>query len=157
MKIKASMNYAIRTVLYLALKDEVCSSRVISEEMNIPRDYLIQLALHLRRSGIVRTKPGKLGGYELAKSPDKISLGAIMSAFDAKGKKAKSRSGRKKNDLVAKVYAIEALTGESLNAYMSAITIADLIKAVDDGGSPKKAIAAAMSKEAKRLKEEAAS
>ena len=42
----------MRTVLYLAERGTVCSSRDVAEEMSIPRDYLIQLAQLLRNAGI---------------------------------------------------------------------------------------------------------
>jgi hypothetical protein len=52
MKMKASVDYGIRAMLYLAAKGTTCSSREISEEMQVPRDYLIQLALRLRNAGL---------------------------------------------------------------------------------------------------------
>ena len=45
MKLKASVDYGVRAVMYLAIKNDTCSSREISEEMSVPRDYLIQLAV----------------------------------------------------------------------------------------------------------------
>ena len=72
MKLKASVDYGVRAVMYLAVKGETCSSREISEEMSVPRDYLIQLALRLRNAGIIKARPGKNGGYILAKAPADI-------------------------------------------------------------------------------------
>ena len=46
---KASVEYGMRAVLYLAEKGSICSSREVADEMSIPRDYLIQLAQLLRR------------------------------------------------------------------------------------------------------------
>ena len=51
MKLKASVDYGVRAIMYLALKGGTCSSREISDEMSIPRDYLIQLALKRYRQG----------------------------------------------------------------------------------------------------------
>lgn len=44
MHFKASVEYGMRAVLYLAEKGSICSSREVADEMSIPRDYLIQLA-----------------------------------------------------------------------------------------------------------------
>lgn len=153
MKIKASVDYGIRTVLYLAIKGGVCSSREISEEMNIPRDYLIQLALHLRRSGLIYTRPGKNGGYELAKSPAKISIGEIMGVFEADGKKPGRGRRKKLNPPAAAVHEVEKLVTESINCYLRSITVADLVEVADEDGDPKVMVAAALEKEAARLRD----
>lgn len=44
MQLKASTDYGIRAILYLAAEKDVRSSKEIAREMSIPRDYLIQLA-----------------------------------------------------------------------------------------------------------------
>ena len=63
MHFKASVEYGMRAVLYLAEKGSICSSREVADEMSIPRDYLIQLAQLLRNAGIIHARPGKNGGY----------------------------------------------------------------------------------------------
>ena len=50
---KASTDYGLRTLLYLADRDRVCSSKEISENAGIPRDYLIQLAQQERAAGLI--------------------------------------------------------------------------------------------------------
>lgn len=153
MKIKASADYGIRAVMYLAVKEGVCSSREISEEMNIPRDYLIQLALNLRKAGIISTRPGKNGGYELAKPTNAISVGEIMAVFDPKGKKkSKAKARRKKNSPITMVEKSEEIVSNAMNAFLNAITVADLLSAVDGKTTPEKAIASALAKETKRLR-----
>ena len=69
MQLKASTDYGMRAILYLAAQGTTCSSKDIAEDMSIPRDYLIQLAQLLRNAGIIEARPGKHGGYRLAKEP----------------------------------------------------------------------------------------
>ena len=54
MQLKASTDYGIRTILYLAAEKDVRSSKEIAREMSIPRDYLIQLAQLLRNAASSR-------------------------------------------------------------------------------------------------------
>lgn len=82
MQMKASVEYGLKAVLYLADKEDLVSSREISREMGIPRDYLIQLAQLLRNAGIVEARPGKYGGYRLAEDPAEITLLAVLSALN---------------------------------------------------------------------------
>ena len=69
MQFKASTDYGLRAVLYLAAQGHTCSSKDIAQDMSIPRDYLIQLAQLLRNAGIIEARPGKHGGYRLANAP----------------------------------------------------------------------------------------
>ncbi len=69
MQFKASTDYGLRAVLYLAAQGHTCSSKDIAQDMSIPRDYLIQLAQLLRNAGIIEARPGKHGGYRLANDP----------------------------------------------------------------------------------------
>ena len=90
---KASVEYGMRAVLYLAEKGSIRSSREVADEMSIPRDYLIQLAQLLRNAGIVHARPGKNGGYSLAKDASEISM---LDIFNALQTTVCERSARKR-------------------------------------------------------------
>ena len=49
---------------------------------HIPKKFLELILLELKNNGILQSKKGKGGGYLLAKSPDKISLGAILRILE---------------------------------------------------------------------------
>lgn len=153
MKLKASVDYGVRAVMYLAVKGETCSSREISEEMSVPRDYLIQLALRLRNAGIIKARPGKNGGYVLAKSPDEITIGQILDAFDNDLKHARQpmKKGRRVSAQAAAVREIHGRVMDSLNTYLDAISVQDLLDSLDDDGSVDELIASALRAEADRL------
>ena len=153
MKLKASVDYGVRAVMYLAVKGETCSSREISEEMSVPRDYLIQLALRLRNAGIIKARPGKNGGYVLAKSPEEITIGQILDAFDNDLKHARQpmKKGRRVSVQAAAVREIHGRVMDSLNTYLDAISVQDLLDSLDDDGSVDELIASALRAEADRL------
>ncbi|MBW2974019.1 Rrf2 family transcriptional regulator [Candidatus Woesearchaeota archaeon] len=54
----------------------------ISKRQHIPRKYLEQILLILKRAGYLRSKRGAEGGYMLAKPPKKISLAEIVRLMD---------------------------------------------------------------------------
>lgn len=154
MKLKASIDYGVRAVLYLAAKGTTCSSREISEEMAVPRDYLIQLALRLRNAGVIKARPGKNGGYVLSRDPSEVSIGQIIDAFDTDLKHVRQpmKKGRKASDSAALVRTMHGIVTESLNEYLMAISVQDLLDATDEGGSSDAVIAAALEHEAARLR-----
>ena len=88
MQLKASTDYGMRAILYLAAQGTTCSSKDIAEDMSIPRDYLIQLAQLLRNAGIIEARPGKHGGYRLAKDPADTNVLEIMEALDDDAKQS---------------------------------------------------------------------
>jgi len=153
MKLKASVDYGVRAVMYLAIKNDTCSSREISEEMSVPRDYLIQLALRLRNAGIIKARPGKNGGYVLAKDPADISIGSILDAFDndLKHSRQEMKKGRRVSSQAAAVREVHSLVMNSLNTYLDAISIQDLLESIDGEDSAEQLIAGALRAEADRL------
>ncbi|MFH1625834.1 MAG: Rrf2 family transcriptional regulator, partial [Pseudomonadota bacterium] len=50
----------------------------IAKRKDIPRKYLEQILLILKRSGYLRSKRGSEGGYKLSKPPAEISIAEII-------------------------------------------------------------------------------
>ena len=81
MRISARCDYGCKALLELSLhwpSKEPVQIHEISEKQGIPERYLVQLLIQLKRAGFVASSRGKQGGYNLAKAPKDISLGAIM-------------------------------------------------------------------------------
>lgn len=154
MKLKASVDYGVRAVLYLAISDGTCSSREISDEMSIPRDYLIQLALKLRNAGIIKARPGKNGGYVLARKPSEITLGQILNAFDNDLKHVRQpmKRGAKASESALAVREVHGMIMDSLDSYLDAISVEDLIRAYNDTGKANELVAAALESTAAKMR-----
>ena len=85
MKVSTRGDYASRALLSLALHRETggpTSVRDIAERTGLPQPDLEQILLALKGAGLVRSKRGVGGGYVLAREPDEITLGQIVSAVD---------------------------------------------------------------------------
>ena len=54
----------------------------IAEEARVPRKFLEQILLDLKRRGIVRSLRGRSGGYLLAKAPKAITFAEIIRTID---------------------------------------------------------------------------
>lgn len=83
-KVSTRGDYACRALLSLALRRECgpTSVRDIAERTGLPQPYLEQILLALKGAGLVRSKRGVGGGYELSREPSEISLADIVSAVD---------------------------------------------------------------------------
>ena len=76
--------YALKALLYLAQQEETHVSRTIdiAEAAAIPKKFLEQILLDLKRGHFVGSKQVKFGGYYLLKSGNDISLADIHRLFD---------------------------------------------------------------------------
>ena|SRR5579863_5139305 len=54
----------------------------IAEGEAIPKKFLELILLSLKSNGIVDSKPGRGGGYQLAKSPELVTLGAVIRVIE---------------------------------------------------------------------------
>src|SRR5437879_3758510 len=84
-KVSTRGDYASRALLSLALHDDALgptSVRDIADRTGLPQPYLEQILLALKGAGLVRSKRGVGGGYILARPPDEIPLGQVVSPVD---------------------------------------------------------------------------
>jgi len=56
--------------------------RELARRNDVPKRFLEQIMLHLKAQGWVNSVAGIRGGYLLAKSPAKITMGEIVRHFD---------------------------------------------------------------------------
>ena len=130
MHFKASVEYGMRAVLYLAEKGSICSSREVADEMSIPRDYLIQLAQLLRNAGIIHARPGKNGGYSLAKDASDISMLDIFNALQNDRPRSERKEAEDASDLLQDITAACSAVEREMEEYMSSITLQNMIERI---------------------------
>ena len=80
MLISTKGRYALRVLTDMAehLTDAYIPLRDIAQRQDISEKYLESIAKLLVKGGIVEGVRGKGGGYRLRKSPDQLSVGAIL-------------------------------------------------------------------------------
>lgn len=71
-------NYALRVLMYLALRQQPVRIAEIAERHNISRHHLVKIVHQLGQSGYVLTTRGRGGGIQLACPPATISVGEIV-------------------------------------------------------------------------------
>ena len=98
MKLTSKGRYAVMALADIAAfnKKNPVSLRDISLRQNISLLYLEQIFFRLKRNNIVKSIRGTNGGYILAKNPDQIKLGTILSAVDEKIKTVGCKKDSKK-------------------------------------------------------------
>lgn len=81
--ISQKAKYALRALVALArAKTGSMMIGEIAAEQKIPRKFLEQILLELKRDGIVASRRGKLGGYGLLKAADQVTFGQVLRLID---------------------------------------------------------------------------
>ena len=76
--------YALKALIRLG--GDFGGGQLLTDEIaraeNIPKKFLEQILLDLKRAGYVRSKQGTKGGYRLVRDPRQITLAEIYRLFD---------------------------------------------------------------------------
>lgn len=76
--------YALYALVYLARERDKgpVLIRDIAESEKLPRKFLESILLEMRTLGILASKKGKGGGYQLRRAPEEVNMAEIIRHFD---------------------------------------------------------------------------
>ncbi len=128
--------YALRALVALA-KTPPGTTRMISEisrEQGIPKKFLEQILLDLKRAGFVGSRRGRLGGYELLRDAGEITFGEVLRLIDGPiaplpclSKIAYRRCGDCREESACEVRQVFAKVAVATRSVLDATTLADAI------------------------------
>jgi Rrf2 family cysteine metabolism transcriptional repressor len=145
MRISAKGEYAIRALLDLAVHhgEGLVPIQEVARRQSIPQRYLEQVLLLLKRAGILESKRGSAGGYQLVRSPAGISVGDVLravegrvTALDVAGRHPSKTSDAAVSDLAPLWREIAGAVGEVIDR----TTFGDLAEQVKARRSPERSI-----------------
>ncbi len=126
--------YALRAVLYLAEQSEGHPVRVgqMAQALKLPRNYLSKTLHLLARAGVLTSARGKHGGFQLAVSPERLRLFAIVAPFDRLDDRRRCLLGRRQcSDRTAcAAHTRWKEVAEPVAAFFRETTVADLLRGV---------------------------
>lgn len=84
MKLSRKSDYALRALMTLVehFGKGPISIRELAERNDVPRGFLEHIMLDLKSQGVVKSIAGRIGGFVLARDPDKVTMGEIVRHFD---------------------------------------------------------------------------
>ncbi|MDC0977628.1 Rrf2 family transcriptional regulator [bacterium] len=84
MKISYKGDYSLKVILDLSQNypNELVHIEEIAKRQDIPKKFLEQILLELKKGGFVQSKKGPNGGYVLTKKPEEITLGEVIRYID---------------------------------------------------------------------------
>jgi Rrf2 family protein len=84
-RITAKADYAVRAAVELAAAEktgEPVKGEYLARLQGIPQNFLENILTELRRSGIVRTRRGADGGYQLARPAADVTVADVLRAVE---------------------------------------------------------------------------
>ncbi|GAB3442050.1 Rrf2 family transcriptional regulator [Massilia solisilvae] len=79
MRLTSYTDYALRTLMYLALnRDRLVTIGDIAENHNIAKNHLTKVVHQLGTLGYVETVRGRSGGLRLGREPSAITIGEVV-------------------------------------------------------------------------------
>ncbi len=75
--------YAFKALLHLARHGrETVQIDEIAGDEGIPRKFLEHILLELKHSGLIASRRGRAGGYQLIRAPENITIGQVLRIVD---------------------------------------------------------------------------
>lgn len=132
MKISTKGRYAVRMMLDLAEHGEgrYVALKEIAERQGISKKYLEQIVTILNKSDFLMTNRGFQGGYKLAKSPEKYTVGEILRLTEgslAPVSCLEHQPNQCTRAAVCPTLFVWKGLGEVINKYLDGITLQDIL------------------------------
>lgn len=135
--ISQKAKYAIRALIALARAEpgEAMQIADIAEDNRIPRKFLEQILLELKRRGFVMSKRGAHGGYALLKPAGEITFTEVLRLIDGPvaplpclSQTAYRRCDDCPSETACEIRRAFAAVAEAQREVLNATTIADCIR-----------------------------
>ncbi|TAG09884.1 MAG: Rrf2 family transcriptional regulator [Verrucomicrobia bacterium] len=88
MNLSKKAEYALRAMIHLGIAHEMglktISGNDLAEANRLPLKFIERILLELREAGLITTKRGKSGGYQLGMAASEIGIGRIVRLMDGR-------------------------------------------------------------------------
>lgn len=136
MKLTNYTDYALRVLIYLALKnkDEKSTITEITDAYQISRNHLTKVIHQLGQIGVITTTRGRGGGVTLAKSPADIVVGDVVRQTEENFHMVECFKEEGNTCVLTPICGLRGVLHEAMMAYFAVLdryTIADIVKEPD--------------------------
>ena len=132
MRLNLHTDYALRVLMYLAVKQQQTSVDEIAKAYGISRNHLMKVGQRLTELGYVEARRGRGGGLSLARSPESINVGALVRLVESTGTFVECFDPKANQCRVTGVCGLQGALSLALGDFMARLdtyTLADLVPA----------------------------
>ena len=81
-RMSKKVDYAVLSVAHLCQSDSGASAKEIAQHFDISVSFVANILKQLTREGVLSSVRGVMGGYELSRPPEEISVGDLIRALE---------------------------------------------------------------------------
>jgi len=147
MRLSTKTRYGVRAIFDIAYHHSAnpgvaIQAKDIARREEIPLRYLEQIFQDLKKAGLVDSKRGPRGGYQLKNDAAQITLGQVVRAlqgpiedlFSNSGDSDRNENRASSKELTSSLWQELAI---HVNTWFDGISIADLVKRAEELGVPR--------------------
>ena len=132
MRLNLHTDYALRLLMYLALKQQQASIDEIAQAYDISRNHLMKVGQRLSELGYVEARRGRGGGMALARAPESINVGEVVRLVESTGAFVECFDPKTNQCRVTGVCGLQGALSLALGDFMARLdsySVADLVPA----------------------------
>ena len=100
--------------------------QAIAARQRIPQRYLEQVLLALKREGLVTSKRGSAGGYQLIRPPEEMTVGDVLRAVEGASAPFEALTGRRQPSDGGNLTELWSEISEAVSKVVDGLTFGDL-------------------------------
>jgi Rrf2 family nitric oxide-sensitive transcriptional repressor len=130
MRLSLHTDFALRTLMFLAVSDGNRSIAEIAKAYGISKNHLMKVAQRLVAEGFVEATRGRSGGLQLARPASQINVGVVVRAIEDTGSFVECFDPATNTCVITPVCGLRhALSGavEAFSRHLDQFSIADMI------------------------------
>ena len=121
--------YALRAVTCMGSQvDRPVSANLLAEQTKVPRRYLTRVLQDLCAAGMVQSRPGPGGGYELTHAISKLTILDVINTVEPIARIKKCPLGLKGHTTLCPLHAELDKAYEATEKAFASVTIQDLVE-----------------------------
>lgn len=107
------------------------SADALAQQTKVPRRYLTRVLQDLCAAGMVRSRPGPGGGYELNRATDKLTILDVVNSVDPIQRIKKCPLGLKTHTALCPLHSELDKAYEATEKAFAGVTIAELVESTN--------------------------
>ena len=120
--------YALRAVACMGNQSGIpVSADVLADQTKVPRRYLTRVLQDLAAAGLVRSRPGPGGGYELCPATDELTILDVINTVEPIQRIKRCPLGLKTHSELCPLHAELDKAYAATEAAFAGVTIKDLV------------------------------
>jgi Rrf2 family transcriptional regulator, nitric oxide-sensitive transcriptional repressor len=122
MRLTSFTDYSLRVLMYLAVRPGARATIPdVAAAYGISQSHLAKVVHHLGQQGLLTNVRGRGGGFELARPPSSINIGAVVRAAEAEAALVECFDRQTNHCVITPVCGLRHVVREALDAFFAAL------------------------------------